>query len=106
MDEKLLLIVNPYSGKGRMKIEFVDLADSFACVINSEKELAEIREILEEVLDEMQNFMMKNMHMQLSVVFGSYQNGIYVSVDKNIESATSIWFDIQIRSDKYIYKIK
>lgn len=37
---------------------------------------------------------------------GSHQNGIYVSVDKNIESATSIWFDIQIRSDKYIYKIK
>ena len=37
---------------------------------------------------------------------GSHQDGIYVSVDRNIESATSIWFDIQIRSDKYIYKIK
>lgn len=37
---------------------------------------------------------------------GSNQNGIYVSVDKNIVDASDIWFEIQIRSDKYIYKIK
>lgn len=37
---------------------------------------------------------------------GSYQNGIYVSVDKNIVDASDIWFEFQIRSDKYIYKIK
>lgn len=36
----------------------------------------------------------------------SCQGGVYVSVDKNIENATEIWFDIQIRSERYIYKIK
>lgn len=36
----------------------------------------------------------------------SHQEGIYVSVDKNIVDATDIWFDIQIRSERYIYKIK
>lgn len=105
--------------KGRMKIEFVDLADSFACVINSEKELAEIREILEEVLDEMQNFMMKNMQMQLSVVFGSYQNGIdgvhlsYLTAREaaayrsSVIDSQNIWYDdIKNRHNLYQYSLE
>lgn len=37
---------------------------------------------------------------------GKHTSGIYVSVDKNVENATDIWFEIQIRNEKYIYKIK
>lgn len=36
----------------------------------------------------------------------SYNDGIYVAVDKNMAKATEIWFEIQIRNEKYIYKIK
>lgn len=61
---------------GRINVEFVDLADSFACIINSEKDLSEIKEILEEVLDIMQSFVIKCMQIRISIVFGSYQHGI------------------------------
>lgn len=36
----------------------------------------------------------------------SYNNGLYVVVDKEIEKASSIWFDIVLRNKNYIYKLK
>ena len=37
---------------------------------------------------------------------GSYKNGIYVAVNKEIQNANSIWFDIVIRNKRYIYRLK
>lgn len=101
---------------GRMNVEFVDLADCFACIINSEKEMADIREILEEVLDIMQSFVLKCMQLSISIVFGSYQHGIdelHLSYIKAREAAEYrsfildtqyIWYeDIKNRHTVYEY---
>ncbi len=37
---------------------------------------------------------------------GSYQNGLYLEVDKEIEQAENIYLEINIRNKKYNYKIK
>ena len=37
---------------------------------------------------------------------GSYTEGLYLSVNKDVEHADSIWFDIILRNRHYIYKIK
>lgn len=37
---------------------------------------------------------------------GSYKNGVYVAVDKEVMEASSIWFDIVIRNKYYSYKLK
>ena len=37
---------------------------------------------------------------------GSYNEGLYLEVDKNIESATNIWLELTIRNKKYIYTLK
>lgn len=37
---------------------------------------------------------------------GNYKDGLYLAVDKKVGMAEEIWFDIQIRNYKYIYKIK
>ena len=37
---------------------------------------------------------------------GSYNEGLYLSVNKEVEQADSIWFDIILRNKHYIYKIK
>jgi len=37
---------------------------------------------------------------------GSYNDGVYLTVDKELEHADSIWFDIIIRNKHYIYYIK
>ena len=37
---------------------------------------------------------------------GSYNEGLYLSVNKDVEHADSIWFDIILRNRHYIYKIK
>ena len=37
---------------------------------------------------------------------GSYQEGLYLAVDKKISEASSIWFEIQIRNQKYLYTLK
>lgn len=102
--------------EGRINIELVDLADCFACIINSEKEIGEIREILEEVLDIMQSFMIKCMQMRISIVFGSYQKGIdglhlsYMMAREAAEyrsfilDAQYIWYDdIKNRHTSYQY---
>lgn len=36
----------------------------------------------------------------------SYKKGIYLNVDKDLEKASSIWLDIQVRNKSYIYKLK
>lgn len=101
---------------GRVVIEFVDLTDCFACIINSDKEIGELREVLEEVLDEMQRFMMECMQLQLSIVFGGYQKGIdgvypsYLLAREAAEYRTSmldaqfIWYeDIKNKHTLYQY---
>ena len=37
---------------------------------------------------------------------GTYKEGLYLAVDKNIENATNIWFEINIRNSKFIYNLK
>lgn len=37
---------------------------------------------------------------------GSYKEGLYLSVDKQVMNATNIWFDIKIRNLEYIYTLK
>lgn len=37
---------------------------------------------------------------------GSYKNGIYVAVDREMQNASSIWFDIVIRNKRYVYRLK
>lgn len=60
----------------RAVVEFVELTDCFACIINSDKEIGELRELLEEVLDIMQRFMLECMQLRLLISFGSCQKGI------------------------------
>jgi len=36
----------------------------------------------------------------------SYKDGLYVVVDKEIENASSMWFDIVLRNKHYVYKLK
>ena len=37
---------------------------------------------------------------------GNYTEGLFLEVDKNIESATNIWLEIKIRNNAYIYTLK
>ena len=37
---------------------------------------------------------------------GNYKDGVYLSVDKNLEKASKIWFTIQIRNKEYQYYLK
>lgn len=37
---------------------------------------------------------------------GSYNEGLYLEVDKNIENASNIWLELNIRNTQYIYTIK
>lgn len=37
---------------------------------------------------------------------GSYTKGLYLEVDKNIETAENIWLELIIRNKKYIYTLK
>lgn len=37
---------------------------------------------------------------------GNYTEGLYIEVDKNIESASSIWLELNVRNIKYIYTLK
>lgn len=37
---------------------------------------------------------------------GSYDEGLYIEVDKKIENASNIWLEFSIRNNKYIYTIK
>ena len=99
---------------GRLTIEIVDMLDRFACIVNTDKKREECREILEEVLDEMQRFMADNMQIQAEYVFGGFKRGIdgvhssYVlaceaSEYKKVMSGTQfIWFD-DIKSKHTIY---
>lgn len=37
---------------------------------------------------------------------GNYKEGLYLSVDKQVLNATSIWLDIKVRNQEYIYTLK
>ena len=37
---------------------------------------------------------------------GSYEDGVYITVEKEVEQADSIWFDIVLRNKHYVYNIK
>lgn len=37
---------------------------------------------------------------------GNYKEGLYLGVDKGIMNATSIWLDIKIRNQQYVYTLK
>ena len=99
---------------GRLTIEIVDMMDHFACIVNTDKKREECREILEEVLDEMQRFMAENMQIQAEFVFGGFKRGMdgvhssYIlareaSEYKKVMSGTQfIWFD-DIKSKHTIY---
>ncbi len=67
LDEKL---------EGRLTIEVVDMIDSYACIVNTDKEPRECREILEDALGEVQHFLLEELKLQLVVAFGNYQNGM------------------------------
>ena len=60
----------------RLTIELVDMTDCFACIVNTDKEFRECREILEEVLGEVQQFLLEEMKLQMVFAFGNYQNGM------------------------------
>lgn len=36
---------------------------------------------------------------------GNYTDGLYIEVDKNIESASNIWLELDVRNIKYIYTL-
>ncbi len=37
---------------------------------------------------------------------GNYNEGLFLEVDKNLENATNIWIELNIRNKKYIYTLK
>ena len=37
---------------------------------------------------------------------GTYKEGLYLAVDKNIINASKIWLEINIRNSQYIYTLK
>ena len=61
---------------GRLVVEVVDMTDSYACIVNTDKDLKECREILEEVLGEIQDFLLEDLKLQMMFAFGNMQNGI------------------------------
>lgn len=61
---------------GRLVVEVVDMTDSYACIVNTDKDSEECREILEEVLGEVQNFLLEELKLQMLFAFGNYQTGI------------------------------
>lgn len=61
---------------GRLVVEVVDMTDSYACIVNTEKEFKECREILEEVLGDIQDFLLEELKLQIMFAFGNLQNGI------------------------------
>lgn len=61
---------------GRLTIEVVDMTDSYACIVNTDKEPRECREILEEALGEVQLFVLEELKLQMMFAFGNYQTGV------------------------------
>lgn len=102
--------------EGRLTIEVVDMMDHFACIVNTEKRQEEYREILEETLDEMKQFLIENMEVQVNYIFGPEKKGIdgvntsyilareaaaYMNV---MPDAQYIWYDdIKTRHSIYHY---
>ena len=37
---------------------------------------------------------------------GSYKDGLYLVVDRDVMNANEVWFDIKVRNKSYIYKLK
>ena len=104
---------------GRLTIEIVDMVDCFACIVNTEKNPEECRELLEDVLDKMQQFMTENMQIQASFVFGGFKKGMdsvhssYIlareasDYRETISETPFIWFDdIKIRHTIYNYPME
>ena len=37
---------------------------------------------------------------------GSYTEGLYLEIDKELANASNIWLELTIRNKKYIYNLK
>ena len=103
----------------RITFEFVDMIECLACIINTDKESDELRDILEENLEELQKFLMKNMQLSMSVAFGGYQtkvDGVSVSYRLAREASeylieetefSLVWYeDIKNKHRLYQYTIE
>lgn len=101
--------------KERMTIEVVDMLDSYACIVNTEKNSVEGKELLEEVLDELQHFMVDTMSLQPIFAFGEWKNGIdgvhasymlareAVEYQSLMQGTQFVWFE-DIKTDYAIYQ--
>lgn len=104
---------------GRYGFELVELADSFAGIINGVWEKGETREELESTMEQMQEFLGERMKLHVTAVFGEPQNGlegIYRSYLTAQEAAQykeqtaetqMVWYDdIRDRHTLYQYPIE
>ena len=101
--------------KGSVTIEVVDMLDCYACIVNTEKDGAEGRELLEASLDELQHFMVNNMSLQPIYAFGGWKKGIdnvhasymlareAVGYQRIISGTQFVWFE-DIRTKHMIYQ--
>lgn len=105
--------------EGRIKTEIVDMTDCYAVIVNSDLSLPEIREVTEEVVEQLQKFLCSRIGVDLIAVFGtlekelmginqSYMFARETSEYRNeISKDSFIWYeDIRNRHTIYQYSIE
>ena len=99
----------------RIKTEVVDMTDCYAVIVNSDMSLPEIREVTEEVVEQLQKFLASKLGVDLMAVFGTLEKelmGINQSYmfaretseyRKEISKDSFIWYE-DIRNRHTIYQ--
>jgi len=122
-------------GSGRLKINSMELAEKFSYtyqyeiggkMYNSQLSISSVQKIIMHLkieasypygldnysfLERYGKLKYKKDETEYVVSFnnrtpGDYKGGLYLSVDKALLDADSIWFEIQIRNQQYIYTLK
>ena len=62
--------------EGRFETEVVDMTDCYGAIVNSDYEMSELRDILEDVIDQMQKLISPWVSVNLTAVFGGIQRDI------------------------------
>ena len=99
----------------RIKTEIVDMTDCYAVIVNSDMTLTELREVTEEVIEQLQKFLCSRIGVDLIAVFGTLEKdlmGINQSYmfaretseyREEISKGSCIWYE-DIRNRHTIYQ--
>ena len=101
--------------ESRIKTEIVDMTDCYAVIVNSDMKLTELREVTEEVMEQLQNFLYSKIGVYMKAVFGTLEKdlmGINQSYmfaretseyQNEITKGTFLWYE-DIRNRHTIYQ--